>query len=515
MPQQLKHESLKVSELIDDYCSGKLVIPEFQRDYVWKPNKAALLMDSLYQGFPISSLLIWQSHESVNARPYVPKPSRISQVSWLIDGQQRVRTLHQILTGEIPIVFKPEWDQFRLPSAATRNDRSWVAVADIWDNDKYRQLIRNSDGGSAAERWDKKLEAVRNLLSYEVPAVCMIGHKFEQAVKVFERINTQGAKLKGEDIQSAKVAAKHTGFIANEVAPFLKTLVDAGFTRINVMHLFRACAFVATPDGRNKTPLHELEPKEINAAWKKTKAATEEAIRLVRSELGLFNMNVLRSGSLLVPLIAICARQNQRERDVPGMMGWLALAALCHRYSAASETALEQDLRACKNADPIGSLLKNLKDARESLKATPLDFSGALADRSGQLAVFIACKHRGLLDMFSKAKVLSQGSVDRHHILPRAQFAESKRYSADALANIAFISSAANKSIGLTGPEIYLKTISKKVLESQCIPIDEALWRIDAHLEFWEQRKKLLAIAFNDFIRASFPDRRLGLGQNS
>lgn len=511
MPQQLKHESRKVSELIDDYCSGRIVIPEFQRGYVWKPNKAALLMDSLYQGFPISSLLIWQSHEAVNARPYVPKPSRISQVNWLIDGQQRVRTLHHISTGEIPVIFNPELEQFRLPSAATRNDRSWIAVNDIWDKDRYHQLVRNSDSGSAAERWHEKLATVRNLLNYEVPAVCMLGHRFEQAVNVFERINTQGAKLKGEDIQSAKVAARHTGFIASEVAPFLKTLVDSGFSRINVMHLFRACAFVATPDGRNKTPLHELEPKEINAAWKKTKMATEEAIRLVRSELGLFNMDVLRSGSLLVPLIAICARQNQRERDVPGMMGWLALASVCHRYSGASETALEQDLRACKTADPIGALLKNLKDTRESLKATPLDFSGSLADRSGQLAVFIACKHRGLLDMFSKAKVLSQGSVDRHHILPRAQFAESLRPSADGLANIAFISSAANKSIGLTGPEVYLKTISRKVLESQCIPVDESLWRIDAHKEFWEQRKQLLATAFNDFVRASLPDRRLGL----
>ena len=46
MPQQLKHESRKVSELIDDYCLGKIVLLEFQRGYVWKPNKAALLMDS-------------------------------------------------------------------------------------------------------------------------------------------------------------------------------------------------------------------------------------------------------------------------------------------------------------------------------------------------------------------------------------------------------------------------------------------------------------------------------------
>ena len=39
------------------------MIPEFQREYVWTKSKAALLIDSLYRGFPISSLLLWQSDE--------------------------------------------------------------------------------------------------------------------------------------------------------------------------------------------------------------------------------------------------------------------------------------------------------------------------------------------------------------------------------------------------------------------------------------------------------------------
>ena len=515
MQQQLKNEALKICDLIESYRSGKIVIPEFQRDYVWRPSKAALLLDSLYQGFPISSLLLWQSDEVVKQRPNLPNPTRTSQVNWLIDGQQRVRTLEKIFTGdEIEVVFNPDLNKFQLANAATRNDRSWIRVADIWDHTVYRQLLRNSDGSSASERWEKKLEGVRNILNYEVPAVCMTGHSFDQAVDVFERINTQGSKLKNEDIQSAKVAARHTGFIAGEVVPFLKTLRDAGFSRINVMHLFRACAFVATPDGRNKTPLHELDSKEINAAWKKTKSATEQAIGLIRSELGLLNMDILWSGSLLVPLIAICARQNPRERDVKGMMGWLALAALSHRYSKASETALDQDLRACKDVDPVGALLKNLKETRASLKATSSDFSGALADRSGLLALFIACKHRGLFDFFSGAKILSHGNVDKHHILPRGQFSEQLRHSSDNLANVAFISGEANKSLGLTGPEIYLKKIPTKILKSQCIPSDELLWSIDAAPDFWKYRKDLLALAFNDFLKASFPNRRLGLNHS-
>ena len=45
------------------------MIPEFPRKYVWKKSKAPLLIDSLYRGFPVSSLLLWQSDGRTRLRP--------------------------------------------------------------------------------------------------------------------------------------------------------------------------------------------------------------------------------------------------------------------------------------------------------------------------------------------------------------------------------------------------------------------------------------------------------------
>jgi len=275
------------------------------------------------------------------------------------------------------------------------------------------------------------------------------------------------------------------------------------------MHLFRACAFVAKPDGRNRTPLHELQRQEVLSAWNSTKKATHQAIGLIRSELGLVNMNILWSGALVVPVIALCAATAPRQRDARGVAAWLALAALLHRYSGSSESALEQDLRACRAADPIGSLLSNLRTVRSSLEAEPKDFGGALADRSGLLALYIACMHRGILDFFTGAKILLQSNVDRHHVFPRAQFPESERSQADNVSNIAFIAEDVNKSIGLTGPEVYLKEIKPEVLESQCVPADRSLWSIARAHDFWQARRKILANAFNEFVREALPNRRL------
>lgn len=117
--------------------------------------------------------------------------------------------------------------------------------------------------------------------------------------------------------------------------------------------------------------------------------------------------------------------------------------------------------------------------------------------------------HRGVLDFYTGAKVLLHGAIDRHHILPRAQFSEKLRPTSDTIANIAFINGDINKSIGQSGPEVYLKRIKQKVLKSQCVPTDRTFWSVDRAKEFWTARRELLAESFNDFLRKALPQRRV------
>jgi Protein of unknown function DUF262/CAP12/Pycsar effector protein, TIR domain len=101
MPEsRLEIQSLKVRDVVEDYRSGRLVVPEFQREYVWKPSRAPRLIDSIYRGFPISVLLLWTSDVETRSRRKEPRPSRSALISWLIDGQQRVITLSRIFSGD-------------------------------------------------------------------------------------------------------------------------------------------------------------------------------------------------------------------------------------------------------------------------------------------------------------------------------------------------------------------------------------------------------------------------------
>ncbi|MDR3233173.1 MAG: DUF262 domain-containing protein [Planctomycetaceae bacterium] len=501
--KRLKIDRVKVSELVEQFKQGRLTIPEFQRGYVWKPGKAPKLVDSLYRNFPISALLMWESNESVRSRSTEKKTS--GRTHWLIDGQQRVTTLTKIIDGEIAVVFNPTDEEFQLENAATKQSNDWLYVAEILDKEEYRKIrqrIRN-------DKIEDTCDNLRNILDYEVPVVIMEGHTADEAKLAFQRINQQGTKLKLDEIAAADVAAKHSGLIADNVVPFIDQLHIRGFDRINQMHLFRVCGFIANPDTRSHVLLRTLQTKDVKQAWEKTQKATEKVINFVLNQFGLQDMELLRSASLLVPAIVLFDKWSVSDRDVEGLAGWIALASIFHRYSGSSETALDQDLQACKTSDPIGALLKNLRQRRQNLTVTPANFGGYLQDRGALFAAYLACRHRGCKDFFTGSKSLVNNDIDQHHILPRAGFSKEERRHSDTIANFAFISSETNRSIGDAAPSTYLVQIKESYLESQCIPLNKELWDVERADDFWKTRRELLTESFNEYVREKLPRRTL------
>ncbi|MDC0673701.1 DUF262 domain-containing protein [Nannocystis sp. ncelm1] len=503
----LRQDKIKVEEAIRRFRTGDWAIPEFQRAYVWKPGRAAKLIDSLYKQYPISSLLIWKTDGEVQRRDQAGGRDR---ASWLIDGQQRVTTLAHVLEGAegLDIVFHVTREEFQQASASTRNDGQWVRVSDLWDSSRFRE-IRRSLPSKDRDKVEDHIEKVRQILNYEVPYTEMEDYPFQDAVDAFQRVNTQGIRLRAQDLESAHVASKHTGFIRNEVVPLLKKLHEAGFERIHVTHLFRACGFLAHPDGRRKTPLHELGNKDVQRAWKRTQDGMERVRDLLGGEFGLLDTRLLSSGAALVPAIVLCADNRPSKQSAQAIAGWMALASLHHRYSVSTETSLEQDLRACRAENPIGALLTQLRQRRDSLAARSLDFKGYINDRGALFAAYVACAHRQVRDLLTGGKIHLHKRIDRHHIFPRAGFEAGERKEADTIANIAFIGGDANRELSDQRPENYLGKIAKKVLESQCLPTEPSLWGADSVDQFWARRRELLAEAFNAFLAEALPGRHL------
>lgn len=74
--------------------SKELVIPEYQRDYVWKESKAPELLLSLYKGFPIGNIVLWDSKNDDGK----------GENLYLIDGLQRHLTILKLYEKEFNYV---------------------------------------------------------------------------------------------------------------------------------------------------------------------------------------------------------------------------------------------------------------------------------------------------------------------------------------------------------------------------------------------------------------------------
>src|SRR5262245_43206558 len=94
-------------ELVLGFASGEILLPQFQRDYVWTPPKIRNLLDSLLKGFPIGAFYLWlpEGTQIDFKAKTLGQPQTVPQefTGYLIDGQQRLTSLeaaYGLFTGE-------------------------------------------------------------------------------------------------------------------------------------------------------------------------------------------------------------------------------------------------------------------------------------------------------------------------------------------------------------------------------------------------------------------------------
>src|SRR5690348_13369000 len=79
-----EYRVVTVDQAVDRSVSGEWDVPEFQRRFIWNPSQVCAIADSLWRGYPIGALLLWQS---------APEDGERGQRWWIADGQHRLTAL--------------------------------------------------------------------------------------------------------------------------------------------------------------------------------------------------------------------------------------------------------------------------------------------------------------------------------------------------------------------------------------------------------------------------------------
>ena len=71
---------MEVSILLSDIEQRNLVLPEFQREYVWTRDQGRQLMHSLLKGYPVGSLLFWKTDSPPELKNIDKLPEKLGPV---------------------------------------------------------------------------------------------------------------------------------------------------------------------------------------------------------------------------------------------------------------------------------------------------------------------------------------------------------------------------------------------------------------------------------------------------
>jgi uncharacterized protein with ParB-like and HNH nuclease domain len=91
-----------MNNLLDQVRQNRIVLPQFQRDFVWPVAAVRRLLSSLLNGYPIGSLLLMENPGHYDFRPLdgVPEKKRDEQETILVlDGQQRLTSIFRLFSG--------------------------------------------------------------------------------------------------------------------------------------------------------------------------------------------------------------------------------------------------------------------------------------------------------------------------------------------------------------------------------------------------------------------------------
>jgi hypothetical protein len=221
-PALYRDTGYTLNHLVEDIRVGRIGLPDIQRPFVWSATKARDLFDSLYRGYPIGTLMFWETGAEVGTRRIgVDDPDRSPQLL-VVDGQQRLTALYSVITGQkvltksfeqrrIQIAFRPGDETFEVADAAIVRDPEFVAdITTLWTTG-YKTTVRGFLQRLAEARGselddthqdvlEERIDGVRDLRDFRFQVVELgVAANEEQVAEIFVRINSEGVKLNQSD----------------------------------------------------------------------------------------------------------------------------------------------------------------------------------------------------------------------------------------------------------------------------------------------------------------------------
>lgn len=91
----ISHGSIFFTDVVKNTRAGQYVLPVFQRPFVWDEDDIIALLDSMWRGYPIGTILLWENWRSQarHFRSFRGCAAALPHASLVLDGQQRIQAM--------------------------------------------------------------------------------------------------------------------------------------------------------------------------------------------------------------------------------------------------------------------------------------------------------------------------------------------------------------------------------------------------------------------------------------
>ncbi|MFI6176725.1 DUF262 domain-containing protein [Nonomuraea sp. NPDC051191] len=363
--------------LLDHVRKGELRIPKFQRPFVWRPDQMLDLFDSIERGYPIGSMLLWETSAELESLSIVgdlmiPDVSPGRSVTYILDGHQRLSTLYATLyrhdtayssdsgdwiwhvyrvlgQGDSRINRYVHWKKPGPPPANYLPVRSVLRTLDFL---AYARDLAKSigDGAYFDELIEEAEQVAQRIKSYKVSVVTLLGGSLAQAVEVFSRVNSKGQSMSPDQMVSA-LTYKGQGeeSLANSIAAILDGVAAEGFGEINSTIGFRALLAVAGEEevtGAHWDVLARRMEGKVSQAVQDTDVALSRAVEFLRGDIGVPLARLIPyNNQLMLLTLFFHLRPDPSDEQIEVLIRWFWITSWAGHFASVNSTTSRQSIQ--------------------------------------------------------------------------------------------------------------------------------------------------------------------------
>ena len=479
-----RSKAVFIRQIIERISSGDIRIPAFQRGYVWEPEQAAFLLDSIYKAFPIGTVVLWQTDARLKFEKNLgsfklPEPKKDYPVNYVLDGQQRLTSIFSVFQTDL----KPldsSWTDIYFDLAAEESLQESLFIPlqmeevdpsrhfpakTLFDAVAYRQACDGRDADQIVRLDDMQ----SRFKEYNIQSQTFETDDRNKVAIVFERINRAGTELKVFELLSAWSWSDDFD-LSEKFAELQEEIEEHGYSDLSKEQdlQLRICAGVITQE-TSPEKIMSLSGEEIRGRFEEIRNGITGAIDFLKRELGIRHFAMLPFPSLLIPLSCFFATEKiEGERYTAHqraeLMRWFWRAALSRRYSSDVNAKQATDIAELNKlrADPIYKVKQPAADLK--IEFDKANFLVSSANSKSLICMLTQNSPHSLLSgaKIDLDKVLKRGTKHEfHHIFPQKMLLDRglDRREINILSNICFLTRHDNNNVKAKPPSLYSNDI--------------------------------------------------------